>query len=132
MNNLVNRKYNNTVKYMNDGSKTGFKKYLYDIGNTRITYYVGMALISIAVLLFLVYITNIIIDKLHSKQQEKKQSERQQQKQDKPKLDERLLRSVDILGTLPNKDEYMTPLLRQQLDMMENKFYYDNCRFELD
>jgi hypothetical protein len=31
---------------------------------------------------------------------------------------------------LPNKDEYMSNSLRQQLNNLENRFYYNNCRWE--
>lgn len=31
---------------------------------------------------------------------------------------------------LPDKNDYMSDSLRQQLNDLENKFYYNNCRFE--
>jgi hypothetical protein len=31
---------------------------------------------------------------------------------------------------LPNKDAYMSNALRSQLNDLENKFYYNNCRWE--
>ena len=31
---------------------------------------------------------------------------------------------------LPPKDDYMSNSLRQQLNDLENKFYYNNCRWE--
>ena len=30
----------------------------------------------------------------------------------------------------PEKDDYMSISLREQIANLENKFYYDNCRFE--
>ena len=30
----------------------------------------------------------------------------------------------------PEKDDYMSVSLREQIANLENKFYYDNCRFE--
>ena len=32
---------------------------------------------------------------------------------------------------LPEKDEYMNPGFRAQIDELKTKFYYDNCRFRL-
>lgn len=32
---------------------------------------------------------------------------------------------------LPEKDEYMNPGLKAQIDELKTKFYYDNCRFRL-
>jgi len=32
----------------------------------------------------------------------------------------------------PEKDDYMSVSLREQIVNLENKFYYDNCRFEPD
>jgi hypothetical protein len=31
---------------------------------------------------------------------------------------------------LPNKDNYMPNSLKQQLNNLENRFYYNNCRWE--
>lgn len=41
-------------------------------------------------------------------------------------------RSVTFNETrgLPKKDNYMSNNLRKQLNSMENKFYYNNCRWE--
>ena len=32
---------------------------------------------------------------------------------------------------LPEKDEYMNPGFKAQIDELKTKFYYDNCRFRL-
>lgn len=41
-------------------------------------------------------------------------------------------RSVTLAESqgLPNKDAYMSNSLRSQLNSLENKFYYNNCRWE--
>lgn len=35
------------------------------------------------------------------------------------------------LFNLPEKDEYMSPTFREQIDNMRTRFYYDNCQFSL-
>jgi hypothetical protein len=41
-----------------------------------------------------------------------------------------LARDLSIYG-LPQKDEYMSQTLKEQIDNLETKFYYDNCRYQL-
>lgn len=35
------------------------------------------------------------------------------------------------LFNLPEKDEYMTPQLREQIDTLRTQYYYDNCQYTL-
>ena len=35
------------------------------------------------------------------------------------------------LFNLPEKDAYMSPALRAQIDNMRTQFYYDNCQYKL-
>lgn len=35
------------------------------------------------------------------------------------------------LFNLPEKDEYMSPELRAQIDNLRTQYYYDNCQFKL-
>jgi len=34
-------------------------------------------------------------------------------------------------GGLPKADEYMSQTLKEQINNMESKFYYDNCRYRI-
>lgn len=42
---------------------------------------------------------------------------------------EKLAKDLNMYG-LPEQDEYMSQTLRSQLQNLETKFYYDNCRYE--
>ena len=35
------------------------------------------------------------------------------------------------LFNLPEKDEYMSPQLREQIDTLRTQYYYDNCQYTL-
>ena len=45
------------------------------------------------------------------------------------KASEVLEKQYSLYG-LPEKDEYMSQKLREQLDNLDSKFYYDNCRYK--
>lgn len=42
----------------------------------------------------------------------------------------RKTKDYNIYG-LPKKDDYMSQLMKEQLNNLQTKFYYDNCRFDV-